>query len=83
MITNIKKVNYLIVELDKDDCVRLLLGDTIEEEESRRSEDCDPMLIRTYCSSPVSIQQLINHLTLMERNYEKKLSKGRKGPEES
>ena len=72
MITNIKKVAYTIVELTKDDLIRLLLGDTIEEEANRVDDQSVPALFRGYCSSPCSMTQLINHLTLTEKAYEKK-----------
>jgi len=75
MITNIKKVNYTVVELDRNDLINLLLGHTIEDETTRALDDkVEPHIFRLYCSSPADPHQLINQLTHIERQNEKKVS---------
>lgn len=76
MITNIKKVNYTVVELDRNDCINLLLGHTIEDETTRAlDEHVEPHIFRIYCSSPADPHQLINQLDHITRQNEKKISK--------
>lgn len=76
MITNIKKVNYTVVELDRQDLFNLLLGHTIEDETSRAlSDEVEPHIFRLYCSSPADPHQLINQLTHIAEQNEKKVPK--------
>lgn len=71
MITNSKKVVYNIIELTREEVMLILLGETVEDQATRR-EDGEPRLFRVYCSSPTTLDELHMQLQLRKENYEKK-----------
>lgn len=81
MIKDTKRVIYTTLEFTRQEVLRILMGEVIEDKGKRRNGKDEPSIYRIYCSSPTTGDELEMELKLRRESNEKK-SKRSKSKEE-